>query len=61
MAKRYNERAAQIEQQVADWNRRQAASAKESENLVQERDLWASECGNRRFREDDETAIKQGK
>ncbi len=60
-AKRYNERAAQIEKQVADWNRRQAAAAKESESLVQERDLWASECGNRRFREDDETAIKQGK
>lgn len=60
-AKRYNERAAQVEKQVVDWNRRQAEAVKESENLLQERDLWASECGNRRFREDDEIAIQQGK
>ena len=43
------------------WNARQKAAVKRGEDLQQERDLWASECGNRRFREDDETAIRNGK
>ena len=43
------------------WNDRNKALVAEGERLAQERDLWASECGNRRYREDDEIAIKQGK
>lgn len=60
-ARKYNERATAAEQRVVAWNQRNAAAVKETEALVQERDLWASECGNRRYREDDEIAIREGK
>lgn len=59
-AQRYNERAAAAEQKVVAWNQRNAAAVKESEGLLQEKDLWTSECANRRYREDDEIAIKKG-
>lgn len=59
-AKRYNARAAAAEQKVVSWNQRNAAAAKESEALLQDKDLWTSECANRRFREDDEIAIQKG-
>lgn len=42
------------------WNERNKRVAKMGEDLAQERDLWASECGNRRYREDDEIAIRNG-
>lgn len=50
-----------LNQRAAAWNERNKGMAKRSEDLLQERDLWTSECGNRRFREDDETAIRNGK
>jgi chromosome segregation ATPase len=59
-AQRYNERAAAAEQKVVAWNQRNAAAVKETNDLLQEKDIWTSECANRRFREDDETAIKKG-
>jgi hypothetical protein len=49
-----------LNQRAAAWNERNKALAKRSEDLAQERDLWASECGNRRYREDDEAAIRKG-
>ena len=42
------------------WNERNNVMVKRGEDLQQERDLWASECGNRRYREDDEIAIRNG-
>lgn len=46
---------------ITAWNQRNKTLAALSEDLAQERDLWAGECGSRRYREDDEIAIKQGK
>jgi cell division protein FtsB len=56
-----NARSEALNARITSWNQRNAALVKEGEDLTQERDLWASECGNRRYREDDEIAIKQGK
>jgi chromosome segregation ATPase len=42
------------------WNQRNNGMVKRGEDLAQERDLWASECGSRRYREDDEIAIRNG-
>lgn len=60
-ASQANARSEALNARITAWNQRNAALVKEGEDLAQERDLWASECGNRRYREDDETAIKQGK
>lgn len=46
---------------VTAFNQRNREMVKLGEDLEQERLLWADECGNRRYREDDETAIKQGR
>jgi len=56
-----NERSAALNARTVEWNTRNKALVVEGENLAQERDLWASECGNRRYREEDEIAIKQGR
>ncbi|KQQ91637.1 hypothetical protein [Massilia sp. Leaf139] len=45
----------------AEWNKKSAALAADEQALSASRSKWASECGSRRFREDDETAIKAGK
>jgi DNA repair exonuclease SbcCD ATPase subunit len=56
-----NARSDALNARTVAWNDRNKALVAEGEKLAQERDLWASECGNRRYREDDETAIRQGK
>lgn len=45
----------------AEWNKKSEALAADEQALVAARRKWATECGERRFREDDETAIKAGK
>ena len=56
-----NARSDALNARTVAWNDRNKALVTEGETLAQERDLWASECGNRRYREDDEIAIRQGK
>lgn len=41
------------------WNQRYDALRAEEAELNKAKDKWAAECGNRRFREDDEIAIKK--
>jgi hypothetical protein len=60
-AAQFNQRAEAMAARTVAYNEFNKKVAKEGEDLALERDLWASECGNRRYREDDETAIKQGK
>lgn len=55
-----NERSEALNKRTVAWNDRNKALVAEGEKLAQERDLWASECGNRRYREDDEIAIQRG-
>ena len=56
----YNTRATALDQRVSDWNQRNAALATRASSLNAERDLWAGECADRRYREDDEIAIRRG-
>lgn len=60
-ASEVNAKVDALNARTAAWNMRNGAIAKRSEDLTQERDLWAAECGSRRYREDDEIAIQQGK
>lgn len=57
----FNQRAGVLEQRVKTWNDRNARAADESTKLADERELWAIECGNRRYLIDDEQAIRQGR
>ncbi|WP_164963766.1 hypothetical protein [Rubrivivax sp. JA1026] len=56
----FNARAAAAEAKVVSWNERNLALAERTEKLNAERDLWAGECANRRYREDDEILLKKG-
>lgn len=56
-----NARVDALNQRSAAWNERNKLLAQRGEDLLLERDLWTSECGNRRYREDDEKAIRSGK
>lgn len=56
----YNERARARDAEAEKWNAGNAALSGRSQALQTERDLWLAECGNRRYREDDEIAIRRG-
>jgi hypothetical protein len=60
-AQQFNAKAEAVQARTVAYNKRNDQLVKAGEDLAQERDLWAGECGNRRFREEDEIAIKQGK
>lgn len=46
---------------VEEWNKRNDALAAEEDEIIDLRANYAADCANRRFREDDEAAIKAGK
>jgi len=56
-----NDKIAQGGKQNADWNARNEQLTAAEQDLLDARRKWASECGDRRFREEDEIAIKAGK
>lgn len=56
-----NHRISQGGQRNADWNARNEQLGAAEQDLLDARHKWASECGDRRFREEDEIAIKAGK
>lgn len=57
----FNARAVAIDGRVADWNERNRKLNDGSETLKGDRETWVIECGDRRYREDDEKAIQSGK
>jgi chromosome segregation ATPase len=57
----FNARAAAVDQKIADWNERNRKLNADNDALQKERDTWAFECGDRRYREDDEKAILSGR
>lgn len=59
--KEANDKIAQGGTRNSDWNKRNEQLALAEQELLDSRRKWASECGDRRFREDDEKAIKAGK
>jgi hypothetical protein len=56
----YNARAAALDSRIKDWNERNARANEASSALQNERENWVSSCADRRYREDDELAIKRG-
>lgn len=60
-AKDYNKRALAQQTRTVEWNARNQRLAETSRKLADEREFWAAECGSRRFAEQDEIAIRQGK
>jgi chromosome segregation ATPase len=61
LARTYNERALKLGTRVTVWNQRNARSVADFGDLEDERKAWVSRCGDRRYREDDELAIRRGK
>lgn len=59
--KEANEKLSQSSGRNAEWNKRSEALAADEQALLDSRRKWSTECGDRRFREDDEAAIKAGK
>ena len=57
----YNANAKAVEARVVDWNTRNQAWNDAGVNLETERQEWVQQCADRRYREDDEAAIKAGK
>ena len=57
----YNARVGTLDKRVVDWNQRNAQWNEASKALEIERKDWVDQCGNRRYREDDEKAIRAGK
>ena len=61
MVNAYNANAKAVEARVVDWNTRNQAWNDAGVNLETERQEWVQQCADRRYREDDEAAIKAGK
>jgi len=57
---RFNASAAAVEAKATDWNQRNGKLNEQSQAVADDRQTWVTECGNRRYREDDETAIRKG-
>ena len=58
---RFNARGKGLEASVKDWNERNERLADDADKVLDLREKYAHECSRRRFREEDEQAIKQGK
>lgn len=57
----FNAKAVALDGRVNTWNQRNLQVNEAAKLLEDERSLWLSECGNRRYREDDEAAIRRSK
>lgn len=57
----YNARAQEHARNVEALNTRAAQLSEQSQAEARDRDAWRSSCADRRYREDDEIAIKRGK
>ncbi len=61
MIRAYNARAAALETRIASWNERNGKWNEDSSLTEAERKDWINGCANRRYREEDELAIKRGR
>lgn len=57
----FNAKARQLEAAIADWNQRNNGWNQTSAKLEEERKGWVTSCADRRYREDDEIAIRAGR
>ncbi len=59
--KQVNDRAAAVNAKTDDWNTRNKQQQDVALTYEDDRASWNTECGGRRYREDDEKAIRAGK
>lgn len=57
---KFNLRATTLDKTVDDWNARSAQLDKVGQAFDDDRQTWVADCGDRRYREDDEAAIRRG-
>lgn len=57
----YNAKVAALDPRITEWKKREAAYNEAALALEGERTAWVASCGNRRYREEDEIAIRSGK
>lgn len=57
----YNTRITAMDGRVTEWNTRNGQWNENSKALEADRQAWIEQCGNRRYREADEKAIRSGK
>lgn len=57
----YNARIGAVDARVSEWNVRNAQLNDKAKALEDERAGWVTSCADRRYREEDENAIKAGK
>lgn len=58
---KFNERGKVLELDILAWNQRNRKLADEADSVSELREDYSADCSARRFREEDEMAIKQGK
>ena len=56
----FNTKVSAVETRATDWNTRNGKLNEVTQTVSDDRQGWVTECSNRRYREDDETAIKRG-
>jgi chromosome segregation ATPase len=59
--KAYNDKASALDARVVDWNQRTEQWNAGAKGLEAERTAWVEGCADRRYRDDDEAAIRKGK
>lgn len=57
----FNVKVKALDARVVDWNKRNGTYNDTLATLESDRLAWTANCGNRRYREDDELAIRAGK
>ncbi|NDY89932.1 hypothetical protein [Ideonella livida] len=57
----FNQRSQGLDPQFSAWNATKAQLDQQSQDLDLDREEWRLSCGSRRFREDDEKALRAGK
>jgi capsule polysaccharide export protein KpsE/RkpR len=56
----FNARAKALEARATAWNQRNEALTARVRTVNNEREVWLTDCADRRYREEDEIAIKRG-
>ena len=57
----YNAKSKALQERVAEWNQRNSAWNDAGRQIETDRQGWVDECSDRRYREDDEIAIRAGR
>jgi len=57
----FNEEAKKLDNSIVEWNEKNKKLVSDSEKIIELREDYATDCSNRKYREEDEAEIKIGK